>query len=148
MLAGVFIALSLSAPNFLNVYNITTILKGASLNSIAVIGFALIFIIGELDLSVGAVVMFGGMLAIGCEPQFGWVGSFGIAVSAGMAIGLVNGLLVAKGKIHSFIVTLGMMSIVLGLMHIYSKGDSLSPPRIMFFTTGWIPAKFRCCLLW
>jgi len=126
MLIVVFVGLSLTAPNFLNSYNLTTILKSASLYSVVMIGFALIFIIGELDLSVGAIVMLAGMLAIGLEPSLGWYGSFAAATLAGILVGLVNGLLVAKGKIHSFIVTLGMMSIVLGLMHIYSGGDSLS----------------------
>ena len=126
MLMVVFIGLALTPPNFLNSYNLTTILKSASLYSVVVIGFALIFIIGELDLSVGAIVMMGGMLAIGLEPQLGWYGSFAGAALAGVVIGLVNGLLVAKAKIHSFIVTLGMMTIVLGLMHIYSGGDTLS----------------------
>ena len=81
----VFIGLMLFAPNFLNSYNLTSILKAITLNAIVAIGFTLIFIIGELDLSIGAVVMLGGMFAIGMEPEMGWF----IALSAGALSGLL-----------------------------------------------------------
>ncbi|MHC4643159.1 MAG: substrate-binding domain-containing protein, partial [Planctomycetota bacterium] len=124
MLVVLFAGLSVFAPNFFSVFNITTILKGASLNGIVAIGFTVIFILGQLDLSIGAVVMLCGMLAIGLQPSLGWVGSITLAVLAGATVGLVNGLLVVKARINSFIVTLGTMTVVLGLMHLYSKGGS------------------------
>ena len=121
-----FTFLSIFAPNFLTAYNVTTILKSASLNGIVAIGFTLIFILGQLDLSIGAAVMLCGMLAIGLQPHLGWAGSIPAAVAAGCVIGLANGLLVAKARISSFIVTLGMMIILEGLMHLYSGGGSVS----------------------
>lgn len=121
-----FVLLSIFAPNFFNFYNFTTILRGASLNGVVAIGFTIMFILGQLDLSVGAVVMFCGMLVIGLQPDFGWYGSFFITVFVGSLIGLVNGILVAKAKIHSFIVTLGMMIILTGALHLYSDGGSMS----------------------
>ncbi|MCD6393248.1 MAG: substrate-binding domain-containing protein, partial [Planctomycetes bacterium] len=124
MLVVLFSVLSVFAPNFFSVYNITSILKGASLNAIVAIGFTVIFILGRLDLSIGAVVMLSGMLAIGLQPQLGWFGSISVAILAGACIGLVNGLLVVKARINSFIVTLGTMTVVTGLMHLYSKGGS------------------------
>ena len=124
MLIILFSALAAFAPNFLTTLNIMTILKGASLNAIAAIGFTVIFILGQLDLSIGAVVMLCGMLTIGLQPQLGWAGSFAVSILAGATIGLVNGLLVVKAKINSFIVTLGTMTVVMGLMHLYSKGGS------------------------
>ena len=124
MLVVLFTILSIFAPNFFSVHNITSILKGASLNAIVAIGFTIIFIFGQLDLSIGAVVMLSGMFAIGLQPQLGWFGSITIAVLIGTSVGLVNGLLVVKAKINSFIVTLGTMTVVTGLMHLYSKGGS------------------------
>ncbi|MHC4325960.1 MAG: substrate-binding domain-containing protein [Planctomycetota bacterium] len=124
MLAILFLMLSVFAPNFFSIHNVTTILKGASLNAIVVIGFTVIFILGQLDLSIGAVVMLCGMLAIGLQPEFGWAGSIMLAVLAGALVGLINGLLVVKARINSFIVTLGTMTVVTGLMHLYSKGGS------------------------
>jgi len=144
MLVLLFSALSAFAPNFFSIHNVTTILKGASLNAIVAIGFTVIFILGQLDLSIGAVVMLCGMLTIGLQPEFGWVGSIMLAVLAGGSVGLVNGLLVVKARINSFIVTLGAMTVVTGLMHLYSKGGSkaiddfrfadwLETPLIPFF---------------
>ena len=144
MLIILFSALAAFAPNFLTTLNITTILKGASLNAIVAIGFTVIFILGQLDLSIGAVVMLCGMLTIGLQPEIGWAGSFTVSILAGAAVGLFNGLLVVKAKINSFIVTLGTMTVVTGLMHLYSKGgskaiddfrfaDFLETPLVTFF---------------
>lgn len=124
LLVVLFAVLAAFAPNFLSVYNCTTILKGASLNAIVAVGFTLIFILGQLDLSIGAVVMLCGMLTIGLQPKLGWAGSIAVSLLAGGAIGLVNGWLVVKARINSFIVTLGTMTIVTGLMHLYSGGGS------------------------
>jgi len=124
MLVILFCVLSVLAPNFFSTHNVTTILKGASLNAIVAIGFTVIFILGQLDLSIGAVVMLCGMLAIGLQPGFGWIGSIMLSVIVGATVGLVNGLLVVKARINSFIVTLGTMTVVTGLMHLYSKGGS------------------------
>ena len=117
-------ALALLAPGFLSVHNLTTILKGASLTGIVAIGFTLILILRQLDLSIGAVVMLSGLLVIGLQPELGWTGSALVAVAAGAAVGVVNGLLVVKARIDSFIVTLSTMTIVTGVMHLYSKGGS------------------------
>ena len=124
MLAVLFGFLSATAPNFLTIHNLTTILQGACLTGIAAVGFTLIFILGQLDLSIGAVVMLCGMLTIGFQPSFGWGGGIGVSLLAGGAVGLVNGWLVVRARINSFIVTLGTMTIVTGLMHHYSGGGS------------------------
>lgn len=124
MLIGLFVFLAFAAPNFLSPHNATNILKGASLNGMAAVGFTLVFILGQLDLSIGAVVMLSGMLTIGLQPALGWPGSIAASLLAAGAIGLLNGLLVVKARINSFIVTLGTMTITMGLMHLYSGGGS------------------------
>ncbi len=124
MLALLFCFLALFAPHFLSTHNITTILKGASLNAVVAIGFTLILILGQLDLSIGAVVMLSGMLAVGLQPGLGWPGAILASLCAGGLVGLVNGVFVVKARINSFIVTLGTMTIVMGLTHLYSDGGS------------------------
>lgn len=120
-----FAFLSVFAPNFFNTYNFTAILKGASLNAIVAIGFTVILIAGELDLSIGSMVMLAGMLVIGLQPSLGWTLSIIVSTLSGVIVGLVNGILVTKAKIDSFIVTLGMMIILEGVMHLYSGGNSM-----------------------
>ena len=86
MLLVLFACLSAFAPNFLSAHNMTTILKGASLNAIVAIGFTLILILGQLDLSIGAVVMLCGMLVIGLQPRLGWYGAVPVSLGAGVML--------------------------------------------------------------
>ncbi len=57
IIAVLFFWLHPGARNFMTVYNVTTILKGASLSGICAVGFTLIFILGQLDLSIGSVLI-------------------------------------------------------------------------------------------
>ena len=75
MLLALFFWFSFFAPNFFSIHNMGTILKASSLNGITAIGFTLVLILGQLDLSIGAVAMLAGMLAVGLQPQF-WLGGF------------------------------------------------------------------------
>ncbi|MFC1650174.1 ABC transporter permease [Candidatus Latescibacterota bacterium] len=126
LLAVLFAVFTAAAPNFMNAYNVMTIFQGATLNAIVAVGFTIIFILGQLDLSIGAVVMLCGMLVIGLQPSVGWPLSIILSVLAGSCVGFLNGLLVVKVKINSFIVTLGMMTVITSLMHLYSGGGSLA----------------------
>ena len=124
--AALFIFMTAFAPNFFNTFNLTNILRGMSLNAMVAIGFTIVMICGQLDLSVGATLNLGAILIIGLQPTLGWGASLVVAVLAGGVVGIVNGLLVSKAKIHSFIVTLGTMTIVQGIIFMYSKGSSLN----------------------
>jgi ribose transport system permease protein len=118
--------MSLFAPKFFSVSNFTTILNAIALNAIAAIGFTVVMICGQLDLSIGSVITFSGILALGLQPALGFAGSIAVAVAAGALIGLFNGLLVAKAKINSFIVTLGTLTILRGAVYQFSGGNSIS----------------------
>lgn len=115
--AAVFVLMSLFAPRFFNTYNIGTLLGTAMLNGIVVIGFTIVLICGHLDLSTVAIINVAGNLAIYMVQK---TGSFGAgilaAVAAGIVIGIVNGLLVTRAKINSFIATLGMSTLLQGLV--------------------------------
>jgi len=126
LFALVFAVMSLFAPKFFSVSNFTTILNAIALNAIAAIGFTVVMICGQLDLSIGSVITFSGILALGLQPALGFAGSIAVAVAAGALIGLFNGLLVAKAKINSFIVTLGTLTILRGAVYQFSGGNSIS----------------------
>ncbi len=132
LLAAVFVILALIAPRFLTVANLTGIAKGASLSVLPAIGFTLVMICGKLDLSIGTSLTLGGMLAVGLQPALGWAGAITVAVLAGMALGWLNGLLVAKAKVDSFIATLGTMIVTQGLVYIYGHGGTLSATDFHF----------------
>ncbi|HBF38409.1 MAG TPA: ribose ABC transporter permease, partial [Firmicutes bacterium] len=122
----VFIGLSIACPNFLSISNFMVGIRQAVFT--AIVGFAMTFVIamGGIDLSVGSTVGITGMLAAalmlgGCNIYLAML----IAVLLGAAIGALNGFLVTKLGIAYFIATLGMMSILRGLIYVFSKGIPL-----------------------
>ena len=122
----VFVFMSVFAPKFFNIFNFTTILNAIAMNSTVAIGFTVVMICGQLDLSIGTVITFAGVLTLGLQPMLGFPGAIAVAILGGALIGLLNGLLVAKAKINAFIVTLGTMTILQGAIYQFSGGNSIS----------------------
>lgn len=122
----VFAFMSVFAPRFFNVFNLTSILKAVAMNATVAIGFTVVMICGQLDLSIGTVITFSGVVALGLQPRLGFAGAAVVALLAGSLVGLLNGLLVTKAKINSFIVTLGTMTILQGSIYELSGGNSIS----------------------
>jgi ribose transport system permease protein len=122
----VFLFMALFAPKFFNVFNLTTIMRTMSMNATVAIGFTVILIIGQLDLSIGTIVTFTAILGLGLKEYLGFGGSVPVAIMAGGLIGLTNGVLVTKAKINSFIVTLGMMTVLQGAIYTFTGGNSVS----------------------
>jgi ribose/xylose/arabinose/galactoside ABC-type transport system permease subunit len=122
----VFAFMSLFAPKFFALQNMTSILNAIAMNATVAIGFTVVMICGQLDLSIGTVITFAGVLTMGLEPVLGFAGAIAVAVAGGAFVGLVNGLLVTKAKINSFIVTLGTMTLLRGSIYQFSGGNSIS----------------------
>ncbi|MFA5468255.1 MAG: ABC transporter permease, partial [Sphaerochaetaceae bacterium] len=126
LFAIIFLFMSFFAPRFFNFYNLTTILRTVSMNATLALGFTIVMICGEMDLSIGRTATFSAVIALILQKKLGYGLSFPIAILAGAAVGLVNGLLVAKVKINSFIVTIGTMTILQGATYTITKGNSVS----------------------
>jgi len=125
LFVAVFAVMSLFAPRFFALQNMTSILNAIAMNATVAIGFTVVMICGQLDLSIGAVITFAGVLTMGLEPLLGFPGAIAVAIAGGAFVGLLNGLLVAKAKINSFIVTLGTMTILQGSIYQFSGGNSI-----------------------
>jgi simple sugar transport system permease protein len=118
---------------FLTVSNITGIGQQASALGVVVVGESLILLIGGLDLSLEATYGLAPMLAAWLIVP---VASFGsgtelnpflgilLVFAVGAVIGLVNGLLIVKGRLNGFIVTLGMTILLAGIQDGIVKGQS------------------------
>ena len=126
----VFLALtmavfSLSSPYFLTVNNLANVLTQSAFIGILAVGMTMVMINGEIDLSVGAVLALAAALAIGLQDQIGvWPAVFA-GVLAGAALGFLNGAIVAFSGMHSFIVTLGGLIGIRGLVFVYSGENAL-----------------------
>jgi ribose/xylose/arabinose/galactoside ABC-type transport system permease subunit len=122
---GVLIVLIIIAtmlyPAFLNPANLGNILTQNSAVGLIAIGMTFVIISGGFDLSVGATYALGATLYAGLTIQTGSVFVAGIgALSAGLVVGTVNGLIVSRLNVNPFVATLGTSSIIGGIAYIYS----------------------------
>ena len=111
--------LSLTSPVFLTQRNIGVLLSQISMTAIAACGMTALIIAGEVDLSVGSVQAFVGVLAMQTLNQTKSLPlGLAIALGVGALIGLINAGLTLGLRINSFVVTLAMLSILRGAAYI------------------------------
>jgi ribose transport system permease protein len=118
----IVVAFSLLSPNFLQFDNVVGILIATTVNGILALGVTFVIISGSIDLSVGTVMTLSAVMTAVFVTVWQLPLPIGIAagiVTGGLA-GLVNGVLVAKLKIPSFIATLGMLNVAKGLALVIS----------------------------
>ncbi|MEO2105162.1 MAG: ABC transporter permease, partial [Actinomycetota bacterium] len=108
---------AVTAPdNFLTSDNLLTILRQAAVIGVVTVGMTFVIIGGGIDLSVGALVALASVWATtGATQEFGVLGMVGVALLVGTLAGLVNGVLIAYGRVVSFIATLAMLVSARGL---------------------------------
>jgi ribose/xylose/arabinose/galactoside ABC-type transport system permease subunit len=119
-----FVVLSVSTSNFFSYSNIYSLLFGVSIQFFALIGFTFLMIQGEIDLSVGAMYGFAGALSGTLVILLGiplWPAII-ITLIVAALMGFINGYLVVRFRIMSMMITIGMMSVLTGLMSILSTG--------------------------
>jgi ribose transport system permease protein len=126
LLLAVWGVMAACAPHFATGPNTASILKAAATHLPAAIGLTLVMVAGQLDLSFGSAMSLAGMVTVTLQPKLGWSGAMGVALACGALLGTVNGLLVARARVNSFIATLGTMTIVQGLVNILSRGGTLA----------------------
>jgi ribose transport system permease protein len=117
LLALVFAAV---APRFASVTNVTNILTQISINTVIAVGMTFVILLGGIDLSVGSVLalatIVGGLIITSetLSPGMAILLSVAGSTLVGCLCGLFNGVVCERWKIHSFIVTLGMLNIARG----------------------------------
>lgn len=107
LLAAIFITLSLASDSFLSVSNILNILNQQAPLAIVAVAGTLVIISGGFDLSTGAIFAIANVVAAWIAVNLGnvWVG-LAIAPLVGLILGAINGTLITKLHIHSFLATL------------------------------------------
>lgn len=147
VLLAVYVAAVLTSGAFANPSYLFNMLRQAAPVGIAAIGVTYVMILGGVDLSIGAVVS---LAAVVCATQMnGDPANIPLAVGLtcviGLAIGCLNGLLIACTRVSPFILTLGMGVAVYGLTQIYSGGTArgiVAPGFREFFNErlgGYVP---------
>lgn len=138
-LAVVVVTFSILAPDrFLTTYNLGVILQNSAVLAIVAIGITFIIIAGSIDLSVGSVMAFAGAVTAALAVEWNaW--AFIAAPLVGAALGGVNGAVFVFGRIPSFVVTLGMLSIARGLTVLFTGGRPIPIPLGSNFDMFGIP---------
>ena len=116
-------------PVFLSVSNITSLLTNTSILAILGVGMMLVLITRGIDLSIGAIIAFAGMvtaLTVAEFPEIHPLLSLAEGLIIGVLIGMLTGLLVAFFEILLIIATLGMMNVVRGMTFVVSGGKWVS----------------------
>jgi L-arabinose transport system permease protein len=132
-----FAVLALAVPDFLTSRNMQGLLLSVTLIGSIAVTMMFVLALGEVDLSVASIVAFSGVVAsMLITATHSVVFGVTVGVLAGGAVGLVNGVLVARYKINSLIVTLAMMEVVRGLAYIVSNGDAVMISEESFFDLG------------
>ncbi len=109
---------------FFDLNNFTNILIQATPIGIIALGMTFVMIDAEIDLSVGAIMALAASLAVGLQGDLGIFPAVAIGLLSGVLIGAFNGVVVWKTGVDSFIVTLGGLLGVRGLVFVYTREQS------------------------
>ncbi|MBI2898473.1 MAG: ABC transporter permease [Deltaproteobacteria bacterium] len=151
-LLAISILLAIAAPEFLSQDNLLDVLRRGSAVAIAAVGMTLVIVMGEIDLSVGSVVALSGVVGA-LVAKAGAPVELAIAagIGCGALAGALNGLLVTRLGISSFIVTLGTLSALRGLTLELTSGVAVgglgeSYPRIASDVAGPLSVPLLLCV--
>jgi len=123
VLLVIILILSIVSPVFFSTRNLLNIFRQISVIGIIAVGMTFVIVTAGIDLSVGSIVGMGGVIATSfAHPGDSVALAFLLGGIVGLAAGSVNGIIVAKGRVAPFIVTLGMMTILRGLALVYTNG--------------------------
>ena len=127
---------------FLSSDNLLSVFRQFSFTAIMAIGECLVIITAGIDLSVGSIFAFSGVVGGMAMANWGMgtLGGLVMGCAAGLAFGLANGLFVTKLKLPPFIATLGTMSIARGLSYGITGGYPINklPDGFKFIGQGYI----------
>jgi len=136
------VILSFLSPYFLLPNNLFNIMRSFAITGIVSVGMTMLIISGGLDLSVGSMVGLGGMVAAALMTRLGVNPFISVlaSVATGVFVGFIISIIVTKLKINSFIVTLGMLSVLRGFTYLISRGSNIfvRSTAVIFLGQGYI----------
>jgi ribose transport system permease protein len=134
----------MAPATFLSAGNLTNIMQNVSIWAVLAVGMTYVIITSGIDLSVGSVLVVSSVVAAKAMEAMGGVGwgaalvGLVLAVVVGLFWGTLNGFLVSRAKVPPLIVTLGTLSVALGIAQIITGGlDIRSAPTVLVDTIGY-----------
>jgi ribose transport system permease protein len=110
---------------FLSPFNLFALTRTGAVNVLVGLAMMAVIVTGGLDLSVGAIGVCAGMAAGWLMEVLGLAAPLGVlgGLLAGALLGLLNGVLIVRSRMHSFVVTLATMSIFFGAMIVLTRAQ-------------------------
>ena len=126
--AVLFMVMAVTSDFFLTKANLLNMLRQLSINGLLAVGMTFVLVTGGIDLSVGSVLTLSAM--VGCsfiqkDSPYPVILCIVIALAIGAAIGLANGIVIAKGHVPAFIVTLGTQLMASGAALLFNNGSPI-----------------------
>ncbi len=134
ILALLIVAAAIISSDFLTPGNLLNVLRAASLIGIVAVGMNVVMLTGGIDLSVGSVAAISGAVAASMWSAGDPVLLVAAPLLVGVAVGLVNGVMVTRLHLQPFIATLIMMTVVRGAGLVYTNGQPIYVVYPDFFT--------------
>jgi ribose/xylose/arabinose/galactoside ABC-type transport system permease subunit len=134
LLVAVAAALS---PRFLSPINLMNVFRQVAIVGVLGTGMTFVILTAGIDLSVGATLALSAVLLAGTLESTGnmWLAML-VALLAGTAVGLANGIGVTLGRVQPFVMTLGMLGIARSLAFLYTGGEPIPVLDMRFLTLG------------
>lgn len=126
--AAILVYLAIAAPNFMTLENLVNVVRQSSIIGIIALGMTFVMITAGIDLSVGSIVGFAGIVFALLAPSSGnalWIPLI-VGLGAGLLVGYLSAALVVWGKILPFLATLATMAIARTAALVITDGQVIS----------------------
>lgn len=146
VLVLIIIMFSLATDTFMTGNNLVNIFRQASINIVLAVGMTLVILTGGIDLSVGSILATTAVIGVmtSLNPALQW-GTVLFPLLIGLAIGLINGVLVAYVKLPPFIATMGTMTTFRGASYLIPDGTTVINNDLNF---AWIGNNYLGPIPW
>ena len=137
-LIAMVIILSFASDTFLKPSNIINVLRQISIQAIIAVGMTMVIILGQMDLSVGAIVAFASVVNALLVMKVGIpvVPAILLTLCLSSLWGLLNGVITAKFKLHAFLVTLATLTLIRGITYTLTGGYPIGGLPKSFYEFG------------
>ena len=146
LVVGVFALMSDAPDQYLSVRNLRIVLAQTVIVALGAIGMTMIIVSGGIDLSVGSVIAFAGVVtAVLLRDGYAPVTAILAGVATGGLVGILNGLAITRLRVLPFIATLGMLGIARGVAKWLGDQQTVNVPptwvnelAVTFPTPSWL----------
>lgn len=116
---------SIRNPYFATFDNLLNIGRQSSVLLVVALAGTVVIMIGSIDLSVGSIVSLAGIVTASSIDSLGVPVAILLGIGMGMLVGALNGVILVTLKVPSFLVSLGMLSVLSGIANMICNGSSI-----------------------